>query len=159
MFSRLLLLLTTFTYTSKAEQSVSIKTNAIFISLLWGCLVTPINIKPSLSTNHHTKIENPALLMQVFIANLVRKLLAGLTLTLTFWNMGLEISPVASLRATVLVRWQEKGKCVHPLKSEAALSGWYHIFKNILGAFSAKFCHSLSAHILNIQKSYRRNRD
>lgn len=43
------------------------------------------------------KIENPPFLMQVFIANLVRKLLAGLILTLTFWNMGLEVSPAALL--------------------------------------------------------------
>lgn len=67
--------------------------------------------------------------MQVFIANLVRELLAGLILTLTFWNMGSEVSAAAFLWAPALVRWQEKGKCEHPLKSEAVLPGWCHILR------------------------------
>lgn len=148
----------------------------MLISILWDYLVTPINIKPSLSTNHHTKIEIPALLMQVFIANLMRKLLAGLILTLTFWDMGLEVSPAAFLWDTASVRWQEKGKCVHPLKSEAVLSGWYHIlrisrvlsvqssaipsvhpsstFRNLTGEIVTNGAHSRASEICTVNQSY-----
>lgn len=92
----------------------------IFLFILWDCPVTPISIKPSLSTNHHTKMEIPDDLMQSIYSKLCEK-------TTSWTNPCLDILEygIRTICNYFLMRhWSggsRKGKYVHSLISNQNL--------------------------------------